>query len=140
MKKLKIILIILILLNLKATSQTAYDSITCLPNSSLKTAINRIEEGKVAKKELDLSKDKIQVLTDLVAKSDSTISYLQKKDTINQKIIGGYKEAIKNLNVSISNSELMYHTQTLRLAKEKVKKWTFLGLGLSGIITLLIIK
>jgi hypothetical protein len=87
-----------------------------------------------------LSKDKIQVLTDLVSKSDSTISYLQKKDTINQKIIGGYKEAIKNLNVSIINSELMYHTQTLRLAKEKVKKWTFLGLGLSGIITLLIIK
>ena len=63
-----------------------------------------------------------------------------KKFLYYQKIIGGYKEAIKNLNVSISNSELMYHTQTLRLAKEKVKKWTFLGLGLSGIITLLIIK
>jgi hypothetical protein len=127
-------------LNLKATSQTAYDSVTCLPNSSLKTAINRIEEGKVAKKELDISKEKIQVLTDLVSKSDSTIIYLQKKDTINQKMISGYKEAIKNLNVNLTNSELMYHTQTLRLAKEKVKKWTFLGLGVSTIIALVILK
>ena len=127
-------------MNLKATSQTAYDSVTCLPNSSLKTAINRIEEGKVAKKELDISKEKIQVLTDLVSKSDSTIIYLQKKDTINQKMISGYKEAIKNLNVNLTNSELMYHTQTLRLAKEKVKKWTFLGLGVSSIIALVILK
>lgn len=111
-----------------------------MPNNSLKTAINRIEEGKVAKKELELSKEKIYFFTDLVVKSDSTISMLQKKDTLNQKIIFGYKEAIKNLNVSLTNSEIMYHAQTLRLAKEKVKKWTFLGLGISSIIALVILK
>ena len=130
MKKQIIILLISHLLIFKGISQTSNDSITCIPNSQLKLAINKIEEGKVLKQELQLSKSSIVYLENSNITKDDIIKQYEKKDSLNSLIISGYKESINNLNSRINNSDFKYVLQSVKLKRQKFKKWGTLILGI----------
>lgn len=115
----------------KGISQTAStsDSLTTIPTAQLKKAINIIENAKVMKEELGLTKHKILFMDSLLITKDKKIIEYKVKDSLNTNIIGSYKEVVKNLNKSLLNSDLQYSLVSMKLAGEKRKKWLSLILG-----------
>ena len=115
----------------KCISQTAStsDSLTTIPTAQLKKAINIIENAKVMKEELGITKHKILVMDSLLITKDNKIVEYKTKDTLNNKIIGSYKEIVLNLNKNLLNSELSYGLINMKLSGEKRKKWATLVLG-----------
>ena len=115
----------------KGISQTAStsDSLTTIPTAQLKKAINIIENAKVMKEELGITKHKILVMDSLLITKDNKIVEYKTKDTLNNKIIGSYKEIVLNLNKNLLNSELSYGLINMKLSGEKRKKWATLVLG-----------
>lgn len=115
----------------KGISQTAStsDSLTTIPTAQLKKAINIIENAKVMKEELFITKHKILVMDSLLITKDNKIVEYKTKDTLNNKIIGSYKEIVLNLNKNLLNSELSYGLINMKLSGEKRKKWATLVLG-----------
>lgn len=115
----------------KGISQTAStsDSITCIPTAQLKKAINLIENAKVVKEELGITKNKILIMDSLLLTKDKKIVEYKIKDSVNTKIIGSYKDVVLNLNKSLTNSDLSYGLMNMKLAGEKRKKWATLVLG-----------
>jgi len=118
-------------LSYKGISQTASDS-TKIPNWQLKRAINVIENGKVAKQELFLTKDKVKLQDSLLILKDSTINVYATKDTIYNNSIVAYKRALKNLQQSLNNSEAIVNLQNITIRKEKYKKWITFIAGIGG--------
>lgn len=123
-------LLILLLLTFSGISQTAYDS-TKLPNSQLKKAINIIEEGKVVKRELALEKQKTLLLDSIIRSKDSSIAAYKRLDTTNNRMIQGYKDAGKNLQMTIANLEFKNTLQGGMYDAEKKKKWWALAFGIA---------
>jgi hypothetical protein len=115
----------------KGISQTAStsDSLTTIPTAQLKKAINIIENAKVMKEELGITKHKILVMDSLLITKDKKIVEYKVKDSLNNNIIGSYKEIVLNLNKSLLNSDLSYGLINMKLAGEKRKKWATLVLG-----------
>ena len=115
----------------KGISQTVStsDSLTTIPTAQLKKAINIIENAKVMKEELSITKHKILVMDSLLITKDNKIVEYKTKDTLNNKIIGSYKEIVLNLNKNLLNSELSYGLINMKLSGEKRKKWATLVLG-----------
>ena len=115
----------------KGISQTAStsDSLTTIPTAQLKKAINIIENAKVMKEELGITKHKILVMDSLLITKDKKIVEYKVKDSLNNNIIGSYKEIVLNLNKSLLNSELSYGLINMKLSGEKRKKWATLVLG-----------
>ena len=133
MEKLIITLLILVLLTSNATSQTASKSdSTVIPNAQLKAAINIIEMGKVEHKELLLTKEKVILLDSSIKVRDKIISLHQVKDSVHVKMVDGYKSAIGNLNITISNQQQMFDEQKKKLNGQKFKKWVTFVLGLGA--------
>lgn len=112
-------------------SQTASkDSVTCIPNKQLRKAIGLIEEGKVQKEELRLTKLKIAELDSSInVKNEIILEYLS-AIRFNDTIIAAQKIVNKNLETTISNLNNQSRLERLKLGKEKDKKWSFLLLGL----------
>ena len=102
MKKLKLMLILMVAMTLKGTSQTL-DSVTCIPNTQLRIAINLIEEGKVTKQELDSTKELVNYLYKRIGVKDSLLLRYGQKDQYWKKIDALNKEKIGNLNKLIDN-------------------------------------
>jgi hypothetical protein len=130
MKKQLPILIISLLLTYNCISQIVSDSITCIPTIQLKKAINIIENGKIVKEELVLSKYKITLLDSVIVTKDGIIQEYNKKDIINNDIIIDYKKVVQNLNKSLVNSDLSNKMIKVKLWKEKIKKWITLPIGI----------
>lgn len=98
----------------------------------MKRAINVIENGKVAKQELFLTKDKVKLQDSLLILKDSTINVYATKDTIYNNSIVAYKRALKNLQQSLNNSEAIVNLQNITIRKEKYKKWITFIAGIGG--------
>ena len=107
-------LIISILIPLKGISQTSKidTTITCIPNAQLKQAILLIEEGKVIKQELSLTKQIVKVMQYQLANKDSAINYLQLKgldwkllNDKNEQLIINYQKQISNQQENIQLQE-----------------------------------
>lgn len=81
------------------------------------------------KAELDATKAKISVQDSLLTIKDSIILKYQKKELLTFAQIEGYKMAFDNYKKSLANSELTYGIQSLKLAKQKAKKWIALAIG-----------
>ena len=78
----------------KGISQNSSDSVTCIPNTQLRKAINLIENGKVVKKELELSNERTVLLEYRISTKDSIISQYVKKEDNWKKIDANYKTQI----------------------------------------------
>jgi hypothetical protein len=114
MRNLLAFLIISILIPLKGISQTSKidTTITCIPNAQLKQAILLIEEGKVIKQELSLTKQIVKVMEYQLANKDSAINYLQLKgldwkslNDKNEQLIINYQKQISNQQENIQFQE-----------------------------------
>jgi hypothetical protein len=115
----------------KGISQTVStsDSLTTIPTSQLKKAINIIESAKVMKLELGITKHKILVMDSLLITKDNKIFEYKIKDSLNTNIIGGYKDIVSNMNKNLANADLSYALVNIKLGREKIKKWGTLILG-----------
>ena len=112
----------------KGISQTAStsDSLTTIPTAQLKKAINIIENAKVMKEELKITSHKILVMDSLLITKDKKIIEYKVKDSLNNNVIGSYKEIVSNLNKSLANSDLSYALVNIKLGREKTKIWSTL--------------
>lgn len=120
---------------MRGISQTS-DSVTCIPNSQLKKAINLIERGKVVEEELTVSNKKILLLDQSNKNKDLIILEYSSKDSIFQKTIGGYKAMVVNLESSLSNAKSINTIDKIRNRKQKLKKWysLIIGVGIGYLI------
>lgn len=101
----------------------------------LRKAINLIETGKIYKKELDLSTNKILVLENRLILKDSIIAKYQSKDKIWSKLESDYKSEISNFKNYANNTQKIYDRQKTLLFLSKFGKWAYLGIGVAaGII------
>ena len=121
----------LILLKSQAISQTS-DSVTCIPNTQLRKAINLIERGKVVEEELQLTKENVSYLQKRIDKKDSIIYKYGMKEIMWKRVDSNYKTQIYNLNKVVSNSQKIYETREKQLSREKKKKWLFLIAGIAS--------
>jgi hypothetical protein len=102
----------------------------------LRKAINLIETGKVYKKELDLSTNKILVLEDRLILKDSIIGKYQSKEVVWNKLESDYKSKIENFNSYINNTQKIYERQKTLLFLSKFGKWAYLAVGIGAGILL----
>lgn len=121
-------------MNYNGISQTVSDS-TKIPDYQLKRAINVIEVGKVAKKELTAYQVKSAFQDSLLTVKDSTINELKKKDSVNRVKDKVYLDIIGNYKKTVSNQEMIYALQGMKISRLQTKKWVLLVLGVaSGIV------
>lgn len=131
-------LTILSLVKSQAISQTYKDSVTSIPNSKLRKAINLIEEGKVTKEELKLSKETINFLEHRLELKDSIIYKYAIKDLYWKQVDSNNKLEIVNYKKVITNTNQMYDIQTKKYKKQK--KLGFVKLAFGVLIGLFIAK
>ena len=132
MKKLKILFVITILTAFRGISQTSNDSVTCLPNSQLKAAIVKIEQGKLVKQELDLTNEKVSLLEGRIVLKDSVITFLKEKDALHNKMMLSYEASIDNYKKIIDNLDQKYKLQRSIARRQKLAKWGTFIAGLGG--------
>jgi hypothetical protein len=137
MKKLIVILIILILSKYNAISQNL-DSLTAIPNSKLRIAINVIERGKVTEEELIDTKQKVAYLQNRIIIKDSLLLRYGQKDQYWRKVDSTNNKKIFHLNQYVQNSQRIYDIQIKQLKSQKIQKWVYLVVGAAS--TYLIIK
>lgn len=124
--------IITILTAFRGISQTSNDSVTCLPNSQLKAAIVKIEQGKIVKQELDLTNQKVNLLEGRIVLKDSIITFLREKDALNNKMMWSFEDTIDNYKKVIENLEQKYKLQRSVSRRQKLAKWGTFIAGLGG--------
>jgi hypothetical protein len=136
MKKLIITLIILAAWTSKGISQNSSDSVTCIPNTQLRKAINLIENGKVIKKELELSNERTVLLEYRISTKDSIISQYVNKEDNWKKIDANYNSQIFNYKEYGRNTQRIFEEQRKQIRSLKFKKWLGIlaGFGIGYII------
>ena len=120
----------------KGISQNSNDSVTCIPNSQLRRAITIIENGKVVKQELELTKERSVWLEYRISTKDSIISQYQQKEDNWKKIDANYKSRISNYQQYTKNTQSIFEEQRKQIRGLKFKKWLgiFAGLGIGYVI------
>lgn len=128
----------LALMSSKGISQNLNDSVTCIPNSQLRKAINLIEKGKIVQEELDSTKQLVLYLNKRIDTKDSILIRYGQKDQYWKKIDGVNKEKIGNLNKVIDNQNkvIEIHTNTIK----KQKKLGLIKIGFGVILGFFIAK
>lgn len=120
----------------KGISQNSSDSVTCIPNSQLRRAINIIENGKIVKKELELSKERSVVLEYRISTKDSIIGQYVNKETNWKKVEDNQKKQIANYENYAKNTQRIFEEQRKRIRGLKFKKWAGIlaGFGIGYVI------
>ena len=120
----------------KGISQNSTDSVTCIPNSQLRRAINIIENGKVVKQELELTKERSVVLEYRISTKDSVISQYQQKEVNWKKIDENYKKQIFHYEEYGKNTQKVFDEQRKQIRGLKFKKWVGIlaGFGIGYVI------
>jgi hypothetical protein len=136
MKKLIITLIILAAWTSKGISQNSSDSVTCIPNTQLRKAINLIENGKVVKKELELSNERTVLLEYRISTKDSVIGQYVNKEGNWKKIDANYKTQIFHYEEYGKNTQKIFEQQRKQIRGLKFKKWVGIlaGFGIGYVI------
>jgi hypothetical protein len=124
--------VITILIAFRGISQTSNDSVTCIPNSQLKLAIVKIEQGKLYKQELEFTNEKVNLLEGRIVLKDSIITFLKEKDSLHDKMMGSYESSIYNYKKIIENLEEKYKLQRSISRRQKLAKWGTFIAGLGG--------
>jgi hypothetical protein len=106
-------------------SQTSKKDTTCIPNDKLREAIAKIEEGKVAKQEILILKEQIQIQEKRIIGKDSSIQVLVEKNKTQEQIAKNFDLFVANLNKQIEINKLQNEVLEKQLKKEKGKKWMF---------------
>ena len=120
----------------KGISQNSNDSVTCIPNTQLRKAINLIENGKVLAQELDLTKERSVILEFRISTKDSVISQYQQKEVNWKKIDANYKSELVNYQEYTRNTQKIFEEQRKQIRGLKFKKWLGIlaGVGIGYVI------
>jgi hypothetical protein len=120
----------------KGISQNSSDSVTSIPNTQLRKAINLIENGKIVKQELELVKERSVVLEYRISTKDSIISQYVIKEDNWKKIDVNYKQQLSNYDSYAKNSQKIFEEQRKQIRGLKFKKWVGIlaGLGIGYVI------
>ena len=124
--------VITILTAFRGISQTSNDSVTCLPNSQLKAAIVKIEQGKLYKQELELTNQKVNLLEGRIFLKDSIITFLKEKNVLHEKMMWSYEASIDNYKKIVDNLDQKYKLQRTIARRQKFAKWGTFIAGLGG--------
>jgi hypothetical protein len=103
-----------------------------LPNSQLKAAIVKIEQGKLYKQELDLTNDKVNQLEGRILLKDSIITFLKEKNGLHEKMMWSYEASIDNYKKIVDNLDQKYKLQRNIARRQKLAKWGTFIAGLGG--------
>ncbi len=120
----------------KGISQNYKDSVTCIPNTQLRKAINLIENGKVLKKELELVTERTVVLEYRISTKDSIITEYLKKENNWEKLDANYKKQLSNYDNYAKNTQRIFEEQRKQIRGLKFKKWLGIlaGFGIGYVI------
>lgn len=135
MKKSVFVLISLIAIPFVSISQNSIptkEDTTCIPNSTLKDAIVLIEEGRIAKKEVELLRQKVDVMGTQLRVKDSTIALFAKREHDLLMISNNFDRYVTNSNAQIENLREINKETIKQVKKERKQKWL---IGLSGVLT-----
>lgn len=134
-------MIILVHLTLSSISQTASDSVTCLPNSKLRKAIRQIEDCKILKEELEINQSVISTLQYKVDLKDHIISSYEMKDSLSGITIHNLQTILQIKDREIFNEKKIGTLQSLKIKTLKINKWIYAGAGLlTGVLVSIIGK
>ena len=106
-------------------SQTSKPDTTCIPNTQLREAIAKIEEGKVAKQEIITLKEHISVQEQRILGKDSAIQMMTEKNKGYEQMTRNFDLFVANLNKQIELNKVEYDAVKKQLKVEKGKKWLF---------------
>lgn len=121
-------LLISLLTAYQGISQTSSDSVTCIPNTQLKKAINLIEKGKVVEEELVVTKELLKNSETRLSVKDSIIGKYQLSE--NQ-----YKAFVKNLEENVKNDRrIIYNLNTQIKLTQKIARRQKLSKYIVGIL------
>jgi hypothetical protein len=106
MKKRLITLATTILIASQAISQTSSkDSVTCIPNSQLKKAIELIEKSRVHEEEIENLKQTMNLFRKSVINKDSIITIMSGREIEYRTIMTNQLKQITNCQVLVNNLE-----------------------------------
>jgi hypothetical protein len=106
MKKRLITLATTILIASQAISQTSSkDSVTCIPNSQLKKAIELIEKSRVHEEEIENLKQTMNLFRKSVINKDSIITIMSSREIEYRTIMTNQSKQITNSQVLVNNLE-----------------------------------
>jgi hypothetical protein len=106
MKKRLITLATTILIVSQAISQTSNkDSVTCIPNSQLKKAIELIEKSRVHEEEIENLKQTMNLFRKSVINKDSIITIMSGREIEYRTIMTNQSKQITNSQVLVNNLE-----------------------------------
>lgn len=128
MRKRILLAVIITLTAYESISQTSKDTV-CLPVAQVKKAINLIERGKVADKELELSRGAITLLEKRISVKDSIISAQNLKEEAYKSIVANYKQSVSNSEEIVSNLEKSLVLERRRARRQGFMKWLGIAAG-----------
>ncbi len=105
-----------------ASSQSSNDTI-CLPKSQLLKAVSAIEEGKVAKEELEQQKEKNRLSEERIRVKDSSISELARRGETLERLVENREKAVGNLNSRIENLDKSINLYKKAQRRQRSYKW-----------------
>jgi hypothetical protein len=123
----------------KSISQTYpnKDTVTCLPNTQLRSAIKRIELCELIEKELAITKKNNEILLYRLNDKDSLIKDFEKRDSLNEKRYSNTLIQVGNLNQQIDGNKII--TGFYKNLNKKDRKIYACGGFIVGIATTLLI-
>lgn len=127
---------ITLLIALRGISQTSSDT-TCLPNSQLKSVINRLETCKVIEEELSTTKEEVTLLNQRITIKDSIIGKFQNQTKNYTQLVDNYTRNVNNLQNVITNLKLEVNLQRKAIRRQKLSKWIsgLIGIGVGVLIS-----
>lgn len=122
MKKLLITLATTILIASQAISQTSSkDSVTCIPNSQLKKAIELIEKSRVHEEEIENLKQTMNLFRKSVINKDSIITIMSGREIEYRTIMTNQSKQITNCQVLVNNLEMNVEVRSKFYKSQKKK-------------------
>jgi hypothetical protein len=122
MKKLLITLATTILIASQAISQiSSKDSVTCIPNSQLKKAIELIEKSRVHEEEIENLKQTMNLFRKSVINKDSIITIMSGREIEYRTIMTNQSKQITNCQVLVNNLEMNVEVRSKFYKSQKKK-------------------
>jgi hypothetical protein len=125
-----IVLIILAHLTLSGISQTASDSVTCLPNAKLRKVIRQIEDCKIIKEELAATQSSVSILEERLELKDLIIRSYDIKDSLCEKKCSNYEGIILAKDQQIFNHKTIEAIQDVKIRASRINRWIYSGVGI----------
>lgn len=113
------------------------DTVTCLPNTQLRSAIKRLEFCKIVEQELDLTKKNNNILLIRILDKDSVIKNFEKKDSLHETRYANSLIQIGNLTEQIEGEKKITSIYRNISKKNKVKYAS--GGFIVGVLTMLVV-